>query len=109
MFNCLFYFFFLISSNLYLSNSIDSFSSEYGEKWHKNGSADKRQNSFDDFQAAADYLIAEKYTNNKLLAIDGKASGGLLTGACLNQRPELYGAVVVEAGLVSLRTNQSLL
>ncbi|XP_065205670.1 prolyl endopeptidase-like [Planococcus citri] len=71
---------------------------DYGEKWHQGGSLEKTQNSFDDFEAAAEYLIAEKYTNSKLLAIDAGGNGGLITGACLNQRPDLFGAVICDLG-----------
>ena len=74
---------------------------EKGEQWHRNGMLSKKQNSMNDFQAAAEYLIAEKYTSNKLLAIHGASAGGLLIGACLNQRPDLYGAVIIDRGLVS--------
>ncbi|XP_065217116.1 prolyl endopeptidase-like [Planococcus citri] len=72
--------------------------SDYGEKWHQGGSLEKTQNSFDDFQAAAECLIAEKYTNSKLLAIYATGNGGLITGACLNQRPDLFGAVICDLG-----------
>ncbi|KAL6965827.1 prolyl oligopeptidase, partial [Sarracenia purpurea var. burkii] len=68
------------------------------EQWHMNGLLDKKQNSIDDIQAAAEFLIAEKYTNSKLLTIYGTADGGLLMGACLNQRPDLFGVVVADDG-----------
>jgi prolyl oligopeptidase len=70
--------------------------SEYGEAWHKAGMLDKKQNVFDDFIAAAEWLIANKVTNPNKLAIQGGSNGGLLVGAALTQRPELYRAVLCE-------------
>ena len=71
---------------------------EYGEEWHRAGMLERKQNSFDDFIAAAEYLIAERYTSPRKLAIYGHSNGGLLIGAVLTQRPDLFGAVVANAG-----------
>ena len=75
---------------------------EYGESWHKAGMLDKKQNVFDDFHAAAKYLIENKYTSPKKLAIRGGSNGGLLVGAAMTQEPELYGAVVCAVPLLDM-------
>jgi len=75
---------------------------EYGEEWHQAGMLDKKQNVFDDFIAAGEWLIANKYTRTERLAINGGSNGGLLTGACLVQHPDLYGAVVCEVPVIDM-------
>ncbi len=75
---------------------------EYGEEWHKAGMLEKKQNVFDDFIAAGEWLVANKYTSTKKLAINGGSNGGLLTATCLVQRPDLYGAVVCEVPVIDM-------
>jgi prolyl oligopeptidase len=75
---------------------------EYGEEWHQQGVLDRKQNVFDDFIAAGEYLIKEKYTQTKLLAINGGSNGGLLTAACTVQRPDLWGAVVCQVPVIDM-------
>jgi len=75
---------------------------EYGEKWHLEGNLTHKQNVFDDFIAAAEYLIAKKYTSPQHLAIMGGSNGGLLMGAAFTQRPELFRAVVSSVGIYDM-------
>jgi len=81
--------------------------SEFGEEWHRAGMLEKKQNVFDDFTAAAEYLISEKYTDKDHLAIQGGSNGGLLMGAAFTQRPDLYRAVVCQVPLLDMLRYQN--
>ena len=75
---------------------------EYGEDWHQQAIRARKQKGFDDFIAAGKWLIAERYTSTPKLAIEGGSNGGLLVGACLTQRPDLYGAVLAHVGVFDM-------
>ena len=83
--------------------------SEFGEDWHRAGMLDKKQNVFDDFIAAAEFLIAQKHTDKDHLAIQGGSNGGLLMGAMITQRPDLFRAVVCQVPLLDMLRYQNFL
>ena len=92
---------FLEHGGIYVQPSLRG-GSEYGEAWHKAGMFEKKQNVFDDFIGAAEYLIKEKYTNPSKIAISGGSNGGLLVGACMTQRPELFKVALPAVGVLDM-------
>ena len=92
---------FLEKGGIYAQPSLRG-GSEYGEAWHKAGMLAKKQNVFDDFIAAAEYLVKEKYTNPAKIAISGGSNGGLLVGACMTQRPELFKVALPAVGVLDM-------
>lgn len=93
--------FFMEQGGIYVSVNLRG-GNEYGENWHKNGMLDKKQNVFDDFIAAAEHLIAEKYTQPGKIAIRGGSNGGLLVGACMTQRPDLFKVALPQVGVLDM-------
>lgn len=93
--------FFMEQGGIYVSVTLRG-GSEYGEKWHKAGMLENKQNVFDDFIGAAEYLVKEKYTNSNKIAIRGGSNGGLLVGAAMTQRPDLFKVALPAVGVMDM-------
>lgn len=93
--------YFVQQGGIYVSVSLRG-GSEFGENWHKQGMLDQKQNVFDDFISAAEYLINENITSAEKLAIHGRSNGGLLVGACMTQRPELFKVALPGVGVLDM-------
>lgn len=79
-------------------NCHDCCPGEYGEEWHRQGMRHNKQNVFDDFAAAGEWLIKNQYTSRDYLTINGRSNGGLLVGTSSNQRPDIFGASLANVG-----------
>ena len=93
--------FFVEQGGIYVSVTLRG-GSEYGEKWHKAGMLENKQNVFDDFIGATEFMIKEKYTNSQKIAIRGGSNGGLLVGAVMTQRPELFKVALPAVGVMDM-------
>ncbi len=100
--------FWLESGNAYVLANIRG-GGEYGPRWHEDALRDKRQNSFDDFHAVADDLVAQRLATPGKIAASGRSNGGVLVGAVANQRPDLYGAIISGSPLIDMRRYNRLL
>ncbi len=93
--------YFVQKGGIYVSVSLRG-GSEFGEQWHKGGMLSQKQNVFDDFISAAQYLIDQNITSTELLAIHGRSNGGLLVGACMTQRPDLFKVALPGVGVLDM-------